>query len=331
MPDRGLRLLMAALFALVGIASVLDVADPQPAQVPSSPGEAHADRQDPAGARPDAQADAQADGTGATARGPDSLRPRLAGTIAFAHVDASGPEALAEPWTGNALTAYRELLPAAEAGNGQARYRLATVLRSCAGAPADAAEIRFTLARNEFRLDRDVVGAELESRLARCGGLNAEVDNPMAAATAWVERAAQAGDPVALADVALSAGEHSEDGASDTGIPARLREALRARPADALPLAGRYVAARLHALEAGTAPGAAGDARELRWASNAWWLAECSLIHACARQQALSRLRAAYLGYEVDEILSREQLIHRSIEQGRWSEETLALLGLTPP
>ncbi|MEJ2516398.1 MAG: hypothetical protein P8102_14445, partial [Gammaproteobacteria bacterium] len=179
--------------------------------------------------------------------------------------------------------------------------------------------------------DQGEVRAELEARLSRCAGLVGPEESVLAEASAWVRRAAEAGDPVARADLALSGEASGPNAYAGVSRAELVREALIRRPVDAIPLAGAYAAATIPAHTQPGSPDASAETREAEWANNAWWLAECAVAHTCERERALQGLRDVYVEYEIEEILAREQLILGSVATGQWTDATLEKLGILAP
>lgn len=225
----------------------------------------------------------------------------------------------------DALSRYEALMPGAEDGEPHAQYELAMLTRSCAGKSKTAADVEQALTESLVRSrEFDTLKEKLEAGMIRCGRLATEVPDLWGASEFWLGRAAQNNDPLALAELALTAEfamDFERDKYTDEQRAQLVIEALKARPAEALRLATQYVA-NFHV---DSNPPAA------QWANAGWWLAECRYTRTCDRGAILEQLTRETLEYEMDEILRLERLIVDSVESGAWSELTLAELGFGSP
>lgn len=218
----------------------------------------------------------------------------------------------------DAFTRYEALLPAARAGEAKAQYQLAVLTRSCMGRAKTQEEIESALADNVMRGEIDAIRGELEAGLRMCARLAANISDLYGESNSWRESAAANGDPLALADVALTS---EQDQFTTEQRAELLGNALRARPKEALQLATQYVA------NFAVTPNPA----EAIWANDAWWLAECYYSLGCDHAATLDLLYSVRLEHEIDEILRRERLIIDSVESGVWSNSTLAELAISVP
>jgi hypothetical protein len=213
----------------------------------------------------------------------------------------------------DALDAYLELLPQAEAGDSAAQYRLAKLLQSCRFKPRSQLDIENVIRRGEN------LGQELLDRMAReinrCGRLAQKVDDLVSAADGWLILAVVGGDPLALAELAIRDLVGAPPVMTASERVRRVQEALRARPSEALSIANQFVAN-----STATANVEAG------WANDAWWLSTCTHLNQCERAEVLNGMREAYKAYEVDEILLLESTIDQAVRTGIWTDETFARL-----
>jgi len=213
----------------------------------------------------------------------------------------------------DALDAYLELLPQAEAGDSAAQYRLAKLLQSCRFKPRSQLDIENVIRRGEN------LGQELLDRMAReinrCGRLAQKVDDLVSAADGWLILAVVGEDPLALAELAIRDLVGAPPVMTASERVRRVQEALRARPREALSIANQFVANSTATANV-----------EASWANDAWWLSTCTHLNQCERAEVLNGMREAYKAYEVDEILLLESTIDQAVRAGIWTDETFARL-----
>lgn len=218
----------------------------------------------------------------------------------------------------NALDEYLEILPQAEAGDSAAQYRLAKLIQSCRFHPRSQLDIE-NVVRSGENLDPELLD-RMARELDRCGGLDQVIEDFESAANGWLDRAAAREDPLALAEMAVQDLWAASPMMTGSERARRVREALRARPREAVDIANRFVANS-------SAP---ADVKA-SWANDAWWLATCTHLNQCDRVEVVSNLREAYKAYEIDEILLLESTIDQAVRTGNWSDEIFERLLIVEP
>jgi TPR repeat protein len=217
----------------------------------------------------------------------------------------------------------RELVPQAEAGDAEAQYSLALVLRECqfdVRRHPDRAEFDKFIESVPRRSGIDPVAyAEFQrSRFDACDGFRSDPVEAFGADVEWFERAATAGHPLARLERELRA--PLEGRTSDS---VALRDAAR----DAL--ASRRPEAFLQLLELEFPEADAPEGRDATPNAVAWWLLACARGLPCGPEARWRREQVAFrggqrtmLGWE-DALLfdlpghEREQARERAAELGR--------------
>lgn len=182
----------------------------------------------------------------------------------------------------------RELLPRAEAGDAEAQYSLALIVRECgfevhrhADRAALDAFIESVPRRSGF--DPEAYGALQRSRFEACDGFRADPIEAYGADGQWFARAATAGHPLARLERELRA-----------PLEGRMREAAALRDAARAALASRRPEAFLLLLELEFPEGDEPVARDAAPSAAAWWLLACARGFPCG-QGALWRREAIAL------------------------------------
>jgi len=272
--------------------------------------------------------------TPGTAVAPAPSDPAAAADAATPSAQAAlGPSGAARPAVGRATLALelngdlhalaRELLPRAEAGDGEAQYGLALVLRACdleLKRHADRAALDDFLESVPRRsgVDPGNYAALQRDQFDACDGFRDDPLNRYAAEPDWLSRAAAAGHPLAVLERELRApGDHA---ARD---PEALRDAALAT------IASHRPEGFLQLMELEFPDTDGPEARDATPNAVAWRLLACARGYPCGpdahwhrEQDAFRGSQRAELGWD-DALLfdlpahEREQARERAAELGR--------------